>query len=163
MNMPLIRKTYFECKEDCEANSIVLSAILEEILKVKYDPVTASFTSSLLEYPWIIRISDWHDDEEEAHYELEVGSDLSSKPDDFETNCAFLVRYCDYDSNLEGGPSITLAPGHYIIEIWLSPKGEGALTSLIAKNINQAYLISLRKAFPHLYVLTSDLIPIPRS
>ena len=163
MNMPLIRKTYFECKEDCEANSIVLSAILEEILKVEYNPVTASFASSLLECPWIIRISDWHDDEEEAHYELEVGSDLSSKPDDFETNCAFLVRYCDYDSNLEGGPSITLAPGHYIIEIWLSPKGEGGLTSLIAENINQAYLVSLRKAFPHLYVLTSDLIPIPRS
>jgi hypothetical protein len=163
MKMPLIRKTYFECEEDRKANSIVLGAILEKILEVEYDPVTASFASSLLDYPWIIRISDWHDNEEEAHYELEVGSDLSSKPEDFETNCAFRVRYCDYNSTLEGGPSITLDPGHYIIEIWLSPKGEDALTSLIAKDVNQAYLASLRKAFPHLYVLTSDLVSIPRS
>lgn len=72
MKMPLIRKTYFECEEDRKANSIVLGAILEKILEVEYDPVTASFASSLLDYPWIIRISDWHDNEEKAHYELEV-------------------------------------------------------------------------------------------
>ena len=163
MNMPLIRKTYFECEEDREANSIVLNAILEKILKVEYNPVTAGFTSSLLlEYPWIIRISDWHDDEEKAHYELEVGSDLSSEPEDFETNCAFRVRYCDYNSTLEGGPSIALAPGHYSIEVWLSSKEEDALVAtLIAKDINRAYLASLRKAFPYLYVLASDLMPIP--
>ena len=162
MNMPLIRKTYFECEEDREANSIVLNAILEKILKVEYNPVTAGFTSSvLLEYPWIIRISDWHDDEEKAHYELEVGSDLSSEPKDFETHCAFLVKYCDYNSTLKGGPSINLAPGHYSIEVWLSSKEEDALANLIAKDVNRAYLASLKKAFPHLYVLASDLMPIP--
>jgi hypothetical protein len=162
MNTPLIRKTYFECEGDCEVNSIVLDAIFEKILKVEYNPVTAGFTSSLLlEYPWIIHISDWHDGEKKAHYELEVGSDLSSEPEDFETHCAFRVRYCDYDSTLKGGPSINLAPGHYSIKVWLSPKEEDALANLIAKDVNRAYLTSLRKAFPHLYILTSGLIPIP--
>ena len=161
MNMPLIRKTYFECEEDREANSIVLDAILEKILKVEYNPVTASFASSLLECPWIISISDWHDDEEKAHYKLEVGSDLSSEPEDFETHCAFLAKYCDYVSILEGVPSIDLAPGHYSIEVWLSSKEEDALANLIAKDVNRAYLASLRKAFPYLYVLASDLMPIP--
>ena len=162
MNMPLIRKTYFECEEDRKANSIVLDAIFEKILKVEYNPVTASFASSLLECPWIIRISDWHDGEKKPHYELEVGSDLSSEPEDFETHCAFTAKYCDYDSVLEGGPSIALAPGHYSMEVWLSSKEEDALVAtLIAKDINRAYLASLRKAFPYLYVLASDLMPIP--
>ena len=161
MKMPLIRRTYFEYEEDREANSIVLNAILEEILKVKYDPMTASFTSSLLEYPWIIRISDWHDDEEKVHYKLEVGSDLSSEPEDFETHCAFLAKYCGYVSILEGGPSIIPAPGHYSIEVWLRDEEEDALANLIAKGVNRAYLASLRKAFPYLYVLASNLMPIP--
>jgi hypothetical protein len=160
MKMPLIRKTYFECEEDREANSIVLGAILEEILKVEYNQTTVSFTSSLLDGPWAIHISDWHDNEKKPHYELEVGSDLSSKSEDFETHRAFLVEYCDYDSVLEGGPSIALAPGHYSIEVWLSAKEEDALVNLIAKDINRAYLASLKKAFPHLYVLTSNLMPI---
>ncbi|MCR4753599.1 MAG: hypothetical protein K5837_04265 [Candidatus Saccharibacteria bacterium] len=160
MNMPLIRKTYFECEEDREANSIVLDAIFKKILKVEYNPVTASFASSLLDGPWAIHISDWHDGEKKPHYELEVGSDLSSEPDDFETYCAFLVKYCDYNSTLEGGPSIDLAPGHYSIEVRLSAKEEDALANLIAKDINRAYLASLRKAFPCLYVLASDLMPI---
>lgn len=158
MNFPRIHKSVFVDEADAAINSDVLRAIFESVT-MSYDPKDDVFFSNPDE--WGVSIEDIHDDEENPHYILTVGTEQFEKL----PVQSYVVRYCDYHSvqaeSLKAESHFILSeshidvdPGRYYIRIWL-PEDYRNIWNRIAGKVEKAYYDAMVKYLPDYAILTS--------
>ena len=147
-----ILEVFYDCPEDCITTAKTLEAI-SQVLGVKHDAETDNLTSSFLDCPWIVCISDglYSGENLQLHYKLKVGSDPSlSKLDDPGIHFNLSTPYLAFMSRLEEGrAAVTESRGSYRIEIWCGSRKTDYPLSDIAKCISDKYFAALKEAFPH--------------
>ena len=149
MKYPVVyNPTKFDPSMDIGINSRVIRSIFE-IMWVTYRP-GEGFTAG---FNWRVAIRDRHDDEEDFHYVLELGEGPIIE-DYSHGRCG--VAYVDYHSVPEA--VVKMAPGKWLIEIWIEPKASMDSQLLrYAEKINAAYVDAMRAELPDYEILSSRL------
>lgn len=98
---------------------------------------------------WGVSIEDIHDNEENPHYVLTVGTEQFEKL----PKQTYFIRYCDYHSIPSAGRIVT-NPGNYYITIWMYEDRHNTYNS-IASKIEKAYYDAMTKHLPGYAILTS--------
>lgn len=146
----IVQSQYHEC--DLAINSAVLRAIHEEIMHVKYDRKTDTFSSEDVPW-WGIYIEDEHDEAkngiEEPHYHLEIGEGEYR----MHAPAKFATRYNDLES-LDDCENIEKSPGWWRIHVWV-PYGNARK---IAEAVDAVYRKVMKDTLSEFFILASELL-----